>query len=278
MKVNWLIDGSVFDKYCEKLEFEVRRFGGNVVMLNRPNPPYGWDDVGNSYRDTFPLGSCVVTHADIDLVVRVYEEKIWTPGAFATVEKFYCSRYYAHLGKYLLNSEYVMLPFKELCRRQEFLFDKFGVNQKLFVRPDSPLKLFTGLVISKDSFEKDYEFMAFYEFPSESLVVVSSPKSIIKEWRFVVADRKVVTGSLYKEDGEFVEEVFFDQNAAAFAQRVVNAGFVPDPVWVIDVCQTTDDRYWLLEIGGFSFSFLYGCDMKQVVEPVSKAALKVAGN
>jgi len=32
--------------------------------------------------------------------------------------------------------------------------------------------------------------MAFYGFPVESLVVVSSPKQIPTEWRFVVADKR----------------------------------------------------------------------------------------
>lgn len=277
MQVNWLIDGSVFDKYCHQLEAEIKDYGGNVVMLNRPNPPYGWDDVNCSYRDVFPEGACVVTHADIDLVVRIYEDKIWTPGVFATIENFHCSNYYAHLGRHLLNDQYSMLPFKELTRCKDMLFDRFGVDGRLFVRPDSPLKLFTGLVISKDSFEKDYEFMAFYEFPEESLVLVSAPKQIEKEWRFVVAGQSIVSGSLYKVGDEFVAEPDVDPAALRFAESVLKEGFSPDPVWVMDVCLTADGQYRLLEIGGFSFAGLYGCDLKKVVKAVSDVAVKIGG-
>jgi len=40
--------------------------------------------------------------------------------------------------------------------------------------------------------------MAFYRFPKESLVVVSSAQEILVEWRFVVADKKVIAGCQYK--------------------------------------------------------------------------------
>ena len=46
-------------------------------------------------------------------------------------------------------------------------------------------------------------FMGFYEFPPDSLVVVTSPKTIVKEWRFVVANGRVVAGCQYKEGDTF---------------------------------------------------------------------------
>ena len=114
------------------------------------------------------------------------------PGVFATVENFFCSSYFPHFREYLLNRDHIMLPFADLRHRRQELFEMFGRNGKIFVCPDSPLKLFTGLVVSEETFEKDLEFMAFYEFPPDSVVVVSSPKGIVKEWRFVVANGQIV--------------------------------------------------------------------------------------
>ena len=95
-----------------------------------------------------------------------------------------------------------MLPYAELPRFKDFLFDTLGRNDQLFVRPDSPLKIFTGLTISRSTFDKDYDFMGFYEFPVESLVVVSSPKTIRAEWRYVVAD-----GKNHRVDWEYLVHV-----------------------------------------------------------------------
>ncbi|MEM6692726.1 MAG: ATP-grasp domain-containing protein, partial [Planctomycetota bacterium] len=265
MTVGWLIDAGVFDSYHDELAAAITRNGHEVASINRPNPPYEWDDVRSSYRNAFSEGACVVAHADIDLISRVIEDNLWTPGAFATVPHFYCSHYYARLGRFLLNRDYIMLPYAELPRCRDFVFDTLGVDDRLFVRPDSPLKIFTGLTISRETFSKDFEFMGFYEFPSESMVVVSSPKQIVAEWRYVVAKGEVVAGSKYIDAGEEVSLEAEDPLALEFAQAVAAEGYEPDPVWVLDVCRTVDGGYHLVEIGGFSFASIYGCDKDAVV-------------
>lgn len=273
--VGWLLDASIFDAYHDELASAIIRNGHSVVSINRPNPPYNWDDTADAYRRAFATGTCVVTHADIDLVLRVLDEELWTPGAFANIASFFCSKYFAHLGKYLLNSDYVMLPYAELQRCRDFLFDTLGQDDRLFVRPDSPLKIFTGMTISRSTFDRDFEFMGFYEFPLESLVVVSSPKTIVAEWRFVVAGKAVVTGSQYLDGSEKAARPVSDVNAFNYAQSIVAAGYSPDSVWVLDVCKTEDGEYHLLEIGGFSFAGLYGCDKDAVVKAVSAVAQQI---
>ncbi|MDB5384367.1 MAG: hypothetical protein JWM11_13 [Planctomycetaceae bacterium] len=275
MSVGWLLDASVFDVYHDELAAAVVRNGDQVKSLNRPNPPYGWDDTGSAYRKAFPVGSCVVTHADIDLVQRVLADGCWTPGAFATIDHFSCVHYFSHFGRFLLNQDYAMLPFAELSRCSEFLFDTFGRDGRMFVRPDSPLKLFAGLVVSRETFAKDLDFMAFYSFPPESLVVVSSPKTIVKEWRFVVAEQSIVASSQYKEGAESMARSGADDEAVGLANAILALGYSPDPVWVMDICETSDGRYHLLEIGGFSFANLYGCDKDAVVKAVSRMAQRV---
>ncbi|QDU92860.1 ATP-grasp domain-containing protein [Lignipirellula cremea] len=275
MTVGWLIDAGIFDAYHEELAAAVVRQGQRVVSLNRPDPPYDWDDASAAYRRAFPAGDCVVAHADIDLVGRILADDRWTPGAFATVPHFFCSHYYAHCGRFLLNKDYLMLPYAELPRCRDFLFAALGRDDRLFVRPDSPLKIFTGMTLSRSTFDKDYEFMGFYEFPVESLVVVSSPKTIVSEWRFVAAAGEIVAGTLYVNEGEPTALPAQDAGALAFANAVVAAGFRPDPVWMVDVCRTDDGGYHLLEIGGFSFSSLYGCDKDAVVQAVSRVALSL---
>jgi hypothetical protein len=275
MKVGWLIDAGVFDSYHDELAAAVVRNGDIVMSLNRPKPPYGWDDTANSYQNAFAKNSCVVTHADIDLVNRVRRDAIWTPGVIATLEHFYCSHYFSHFGRFLLNRDYVMLPFGELERTADFLFDTFGHEGQIFVRPDSPLKLFTGTLAGRATYARDLEFMAFYEFPMESLVVVSSPKQIETEWRFVIANQSVVAGSRYKSANPLLTSSPIDVNARQLADEILATGYSPDPVWVMDICRTVDGQFHLLEIGCFSFANLYSCDKDAVVHAVSAVAVKM---
>ncbi len=275
MSVHWLIDGEMFAHYRDDLVAAIRDQGHLVELLRSPSPPYRWDDVDCSYRDAAPADACVVSHGDIELVTRIRNERLWKPGAFCTVDNFHCSSYLCHFGKYWINSDYLMLPFGELSRQRSFLFEKLGKHDRIFVRPDSPLKLFTGQVATQDNFEADLEFMGFYEFPPESLVVVSSPKKIVNEWRFIVAGGTVVTGCLYQRGTEKVLERGYDPKAFQLASEIASLGYEPDPVWVVDICETSSGEYRMLEIGGFSFSDLYACDTTKTVAAVSRVAEQV---
>jgi hypothetical protein len=273
MKIGWLIDGDMFHGYREELIGCIHAQGHEAKLAYAPQPPYRWDDIGCSYRESFAEDACVVALGDIELVTRVHHERRWVPGVFASIENFTCSAYFCGLGKYLLNREYLMLPFGELSRQRDFLFSVLGQDGRIFVRPDSPLKLFTGQVVTDATFDADLEFMAFYEFPPSSLVVVSSPKQIQVEWRFVVANRKVVTGCQYRAGDNRQPQRVCDPRASDLASEIAAQHFQPDPVWIIDICKTEDQAFHLLEIGGFSFADLYACDKKLVVEAVSTAAI-----
>lgn len=270
--VNWLLDADMFEGYRDELAAAIREQGHQVKLIQTPAPPFRWDDVGCSYRDSFPAGSCVVAHGDIELVTRIHQEGRWTPGAFCNIEEFAWSNYACHFGAYLLNRDYIMLPFGELDRCQDFLFASVGEDDRVFVRPDSPLKLFTGQIATKKTFQADLDFMGFYEFPAGTLVVISSPKKIRNEWRFVIADGKVVAGCQYKCGDHLEVDANFDPDARSFAQSIASLGYGPDRVWIMDICKTAEQSYRLLEIGGFSFSDLYACHMPTVVSSVSKVA------
>jgi hypothetical protein len=272
MKVGWLIDAELFDDYRDDLVTQIRNQGHVVQLVRAPSPPYLWEDGGCAYRDAFPRGECVIAHGDINLITRIHCERLWTPGAFATVDRFRCSDYYCHFGEFLLNQKYIMLPFGELPRQKEFLFGTVGIEGRIFVRPDSPLKIFTGQVISADTFEADLEYLGFYEFPADSIVIASEPASIDLEWRFVVANGQVITGSQYKRDGNMEVKPDYEAAAMNYATTIASREYQPDRVWVMDICKTNDGSYYLLEVGGFSFCNLYACDKRAIVSEVSRAA------
>ena len=273
MKINWLIDGDLFDGYRDELIAAIHDQGHTAQSHPHSQPTVFAGTISGARTATrFPRVRASVSHGDIELVTRIRRERRWTPGAFATVENFFWSSYACRYGEYLLNREYIMLPFRELERRREFLFRTVGRDDRIFVRPDSPLKLFTGQVVTKQTFDADLEFMAFYEFPIDSLVVVGAPREIEAEWRFVVADHAVVAGSRYKSGEVLDYRPEYDDNALQLATTIAALEYQPDPVWVMDICRLRDGSYHLLEIGGFSFADLYECNKADVVRAVSEVA------
>ena len=85
---------------------------------------------------------------------------------------------------------------------------------------------------------------------------------------------RIVAGCQYKRDGKMNLQPQYEPAAHELASAVASSGYEPDPAWVLDICRTADDRFHLLEIGGFSFADLYVCDKRAIVEAVSASAAR----
>jgi hypothetical protein len=169
MQVSWLLEEEMFPDYRDALVAEIRRQGHVARLVPELTWGYRWDDVGSPYLKLFPREACVVFHGSMELAIRLSVESPWTPTVFCNWNNFECSTYYCHFPEHLLNEDYVLMPFGELLRRKTFLFDAFAKDAAIFVRPNSCRKSFTGQVARWDTFEKDVEFMAFYDVPPETI-------------------------------------------------------------------------------------------------------------
>ncbi|MEN1680944.1 MAG: ATP-grasp domain-containing protein [Planctomycetota bacterium] len=275
MQVGWLVESEVFLDYERDLLEAVSAAGHLAKRTPDLGVQYRWRDHADLYRRLFPPDQCVVFHGSIGLASQLSEEPPWSPTVFCTWAHYDCRFYYPRLAKYLLNSDYVLLPFGELWRKRDFIFETVGKDSKVFVRPDSVRKSFTGQPCHRASFEGDLELMGFYDVPPEALVLLSSPKEIVSEWRFVIAEKEVVAGCRYKHHGELASDPETPTGAQRLAEDVASQEFQPDSVWVADICETGDGDYHLLEIGSVTCSDLYACDKGQVVQAVSNVAARV---
>lgn len=272
MNVNWLVESEVFLEYEDELADAITQTGRIVKRTPDLGLQYRWQDFPDLYRRLFPENACVVFHGSIGLASELSRDAPWRPTTFCSWENYDCHVYYCRLADYLLNSDYVILPFGELKRRQQFLFDAVGDGARLFVRPNSVRKSFTGQSATSATFDQDIEVMGFYDVPPEALVLVSAAKEITHEWRFVAADKQIVAGTQYKVDGNLVASPDTTPESRLLAEQVAAQDFQPDPVWTIDICRTASGEHRLLEIGSFSCSDLYACDKRAVVEAVSAVA------
>jgi hypothetical protein len=268
--VKWLIDDRSFPEDTNPLfealdnhNIEYKRMEGMLSILEKED----W------YSKYFESNKCVVVYGCLDVCKYTKRTISWIPGVFYDNEKYNCTNYYPVFGDNLLNANYCMLPYGELSRRKEWLYDRFGEDRAIFIRPNRGDKIFTGQLVYKENFYKDIELFGFYDIEPRELCIVAEPYNIDSEWRFVVVDGEPISSSLYKENGVVGSRFGCDCSAYEFAASMAKL-YSPDRVWILDICRTKGSQYKVLEIGAFSCAGLYACDRNNIVEKVSKVAFE----
>jgi hypothetical protein len=93
----------------------------------------------------------VVFHGSLNNASTIRSSFPWRPGAFCDVQRFCCSSWYPHARDWLLHQCWVIVPASELVAEPDRVLASLGAPTSVFVRPDSPLKPFSGRVLSSDS-------------------------------------------------------------------------------------------------------------------------------
>lgn len=180
-----------------------------------------------------------------------------------------CQFYYPRLKEKLLNREHIFLPYGCLNYSKQKLFDWLGEEDCIFVRPDTNRKSFSGKLVEAERWNENIELIGLYDVPPEELCVIAPPVNIKTEWRFFVSRGQVITGSKYRENGQAKRELANEEDTSS-AQELLdfcsNQGYAPDPIWVMDMCETKGGRRCILEVGSFSSSGLYASDTDKIVE------------
>lgn len=270
MKAKWLIQ-NYYDLDGKDLIPELKKQGIEYKMVDYEPLESG------SYNHLFNDDDCVVVVSTLNMAQQLQREVPWIPGVYCNFENMKCSTYYSHWGGFLLNRDYVMVPFMEFIRRKDEFLKMFGrgIDDSIFIRPDSGAKAFTGCVIPRDELESEAKIITQYSGIDldKLLIVVSSPKVIDAEWRVVIADRKVVTLSMYKKDGKLDTKNESGKGYYAFkqAQEIAKHDWQPDRAYTLDIA-LSDGVHSLLEVNSFSCSGLYNCDYSAVVKEISLTA------
>lgn len=245
----------------------------------------------DAYRYFVP-NECVVLYGSLKMV-HLMREIDWVPGIFCTMSRYDCHKYYPILRDSLLNGNYYLLPFGDLSRLKEEIYRAFWhfapyheacAQPTVFMRPDSGNKVFTGDIVKYDEFDEKLKYFQIAgEIDPSQLVLISNFQRIMREWRFFVVNGEVITGCLYKStslsdcDRNSHESLF---NEAMRVARLAAQKYQPDPCFTVDVCQTerdvnrsiSDCKLKILELNAFSTSSMYECNIKVIIEAVSKIA------
>jgi hypothetical protein len=161
------------------------------------------------------------------------------------------------------------MPGVEAIRQSEWLFSAFGVDDEVFVRPTGCHTFFVGRCVTKDSFAIG---LAPARFDPTTLVVIAAPKPITREWRLIVSGDRVIGASQYAIEGARAIAPGSPDGVREFAADMLSeVRWRPDPLFMLDICES-GGRLWLVELNSFSCSWMYQCDLAEVVAEASEIA------
>ena len=236
----------------------------------------GWAKRGLSPHTT--PGEPVFYHVSLELAASLAARG--ERGAWCDVERLSCGAWYEDFGAWLVHERYLVSTVRELVADPRGVVatlhdgqDRAPWDGRYFVRPESPLKPFSGRVLHVDEttlMSLDHGF--YYE--DEGLGVVVAPVQALSpvEWRCVIVDNALVAMSAYdasarmaiKGSGEGEERVreLVAQITSRHDLRRFGPGVVAD-------FGEVEQRGWrLLEFNPLSGASLYGCDVSRVAEAI----------
>ncbi|MEQ8208790.1 MAG: ATP-grasp domain-containing protein [Lacipirellulaceae bacterium] len=260
-EITWVLESDVFPETHAGLRRAISERGMKIV---------DWCD--SWWYDGFPnsiSGINTIFHGSLGNASAINEKLDWSPGALCNSSALECSSWYEAAKRWLIHDDYRILPANELVANTKAVAEELGSPTQLFLRPDSPLKPFSGRVLNVDAITLKALDHGFY-FDDESIPVVVAPvRNIGKEWRFVVVGSEVVAGSEY--DTQTRSATSDNPDSRAWNLANVIAGEIPQPssAYMLDICES-ENELRLLELNPFGGADLYGCDPDSIVESVSK--------
>lgn len=284
-KVNWIIDKFVFDDYEEKLETAIKNSGHNVLFYDDLdfenlteffNKKFEWKE--KNWNES--ISNPIIIYHGLYQNAKQIDKFAYYPGIYLTLPNYECFKYYGLFGDNLLNSNYFMMGLNDVLRNKNKFFDTFKTDG-IFIRPSDGFKSFPGQILPKENF--DFEFNVFLQsyggLDTDTLVVISAIQDIEEEYRFIVIDDVIVSGSLYMDKNNrsshcaYYDKLCTDQSAWDFAVEMSKI-YQPDKAYVIDVCKLSNGEYKMIELNSFCCGSMYGNDYDKVVEAVNNLCIK----
>jgi len=220
----------------------------------------------------------VIFHGSLEVADKMAKNPHLVPGAFCATDKFLCTSWYPGLREYIVNSDYHLTTVKDLVGGNgvaKFYGDLYG--GKIFVRPDSPLKPFSGRVLDTSNITLESLDHGYYYDSVDLDIIVAPVQEVGREWRFVMAylgSHRVLGVSGYDKDRNPISP---EEAPLTFAFEVAPKAqpLVTDLVYVLDIAEVGGELK-VMELNPFSGASLYSCDLGKVIPGVTAAATEPA--
>lgn len=211
------------------------------------------------------LGEVNVFYGSTTLVLNAYKRFGGGKGIFFDQDRFSMKTYLEQWGDRMLNSDSQILTFREIVDLGH------GRDSEWFVRPIEDDKAFSGKVFSFEeivAFERELEQSNNPYLTTETLVAISAPKAIEKEWRLFVIGQRVISACRYTMQGKLsVDASDLPAEMLAFALKCCGI-FTPAEVFVMDVA-LHGGEFKIVECNCFNDSGFYQHDIGMIIHEVN---------
>lgn len=268
MKAHWIIENFTDSEDYRELVQAVRDTGRDCFVMGRHNY-FEFDP------SSFKENECVIAQGSIQMTKLMASRlpKGCFPIAYNSWNEFQCSVYYPKLSRFLFNDRNVFTTVAELKHAYLPFYEKFGREDVIFVRPDTGEKSFAGQLLELHDFDSFWNNAIASSAQENDVIVVSTPKSIKGEWRFLCSKYnggEIIASSTYRYEGKRTSVPGVPAGARSACEAVLGEKHFPDSLFCIDICQDVDGDFWLLELTSFSSAGLYAMQKDLVAKRVSE--------
>lgn len=221
-------------------------------------------DTEEGLMNELPSGDNFIPYGSVELV-RLAQERGWRHTFFN--EKFRMDTYVDNHPQ-MLNGDGTFFTMSEA----KWMLQTCKADSKWFLRPVHDLKSFPGTVDTAQGLVDWITRLESgeYDIDGTCLVLLSNTKDIQMEWRYLVVDRKIVTGSSYRFRGYPHRARELDKEVLEEAQDLADI-WLPHPCCCMDIALYRD-RPYVVEFNGLNASGFYDHDVKAFAAAVSSYA------
>lgn len=213
------------------------------------------------------------------------------PGILAPFEKLRCVNYMPHYQQFLFNECFEFTTVHQLFYNYRRYFDEVLEEEDIFVRPDKGTKPFGGQVVKREDMYAAHEMQSiaadrkvipikrfiygFEDISPNELILVAPARNIAEEFRLVIWNKQVITGSRYKVNEELDVAAITKESRPdifSFATDVIkHVEYEPDIGYVMDIgVSKYNGAIGLIELNSLSCSGMYDCDLELLFSTIEK--------
>ncbi|ASV44292.1 hypothetical protein PBI_SCTP2_277 [Salicola phage SCTP-2] len=279
----WIIDKYILDSsYHERLDSVLER--NYIDYTVEQYIPF------QRYPENIPYyeyNGPVIVYGSIEFVNwycnNYYMDNPFVPGCYYDIKNFKTSYYVSKLipsmnydiGKnYFLNSDAIFVPFGMLKYNYNVYFEMFDTG-KLFIRPDSGSKTFSGITIEYNDLEHELNtIMQLSSMMDHEWIMISSVKDIIDEYRYFIIDGQVIAQTQYMHKSNVYMDTITDDDCDQLAYLVANNSLQIDVAYVCDIAKLDDGSCRIVEFNSICSSGFYSANIDNIVKSLSFCADK----
>jgi hypothetical protein len=239
----WVIQDEVFGEEQERLIEALKFYDINFIVVSK-----------NCKAPTYLKQDNVILRGSVEFVNSNPQYQT------INLEHFQYSTYSYWINN-LLNQDFLILPWYKLYNNTSL----FPECKRLFIRPNSGIKIFTGTCLNKSTWNKELDIIKGLPnsiISYDTLVVIAPYKEIDSEYRLLMYGNKLIDYSLYSGKQASYENI---QRMKLLSSTFV---FYPKRFYTIDICLCQNELK-VVEINSFNSSGFYEMNYHTIVKEVT---------